>query len=186
LEASSGGSAGLPASVITRLIQQWQAKREAFLQPIRPAGTKRTAGLWDPLQPVAGHEPLCRSVIEGLPTDGSRKLVAVAGVERESAHAGAEVLRDCGHRHLGASAVTVGDGESGDVAGAAGIVQAEDRVAAERAVQALVSDYESTFLLCGSAPEPPRARQQADRITGGADPRDLTIPHARACPDAVT
>jgi hypothetical protein len=44
LEAFFGASAGLSASVITRLTSQWQAEREAFAQRTSRSGTMCTAG----------------------------------------------------------------------------------------------------------------------------------------------
>src|SRR6266511_1693215 len=154
LERFFGAAAGLSASVVTRLTQQWQAEREAFL--------RRSLADRDYVYCCA---------------DGTKELVAVADGERESGDAWAELLRDCRHRGMGAPVVMVGDGALGlwralgevfpetreqrcwvhkvrNVLAAlpksvhAGarkalneIIGAEDRAHAEQAIEALVSDY---------------------------------------------
>jgi putative transposase len=178
LEAFFGASAGLSASVITRLTTQWQAERAAFAQ--RSLADRDYVYCWADgihfnLRLEDGR--LCCLVLVGVRADGTKELVAVADGERESTDAWAELLRDCRRRGMGAPVVMVGDGALGlwaalrevfpatreqrcwvhkvaNVLAAlpksvhAGarralqeIARAEDRAHAERAIEALVSDY---------------------------------------------
>jgi putative transposase len=178
LERFFGASAGLSASVVTRLTAQWQAEREAFLQ--RDLSERDYVYCWADgihfnLRLEDGR--LCCLVIVGVRADGTKELVAVADGQRESGDAWAELLRDLRRRGMGAPVVMVGDGALGlwralgevfpatreqrcwvhKVANVLGalpksvhvgarralneIIQAEDRAHAERAIQALVSDY---------------------------------------------
>jgi putative transposase len=178
LERFFGAAAGLSASVVTRLTQQWRAEREAFLQ--RDLHDRDYVYCWaDGIHFNIRLEDgrLCCLVIVGVRADGTKELVAVADGERESGDAWAELLRDCRRRGMRAPVVMVGDGALGlwralrevfpttreqrcwvhkaaNVLNAlpnsvhAGarralneIAQAEDRVHAERAIEALVSDY---------------------------------------------
>jgi putative transposase len=179
LEAFFGTAAGLSASVITRLVEQWQAERAAFARrDLRGVdyvycwadGVHFNVRLGD-------QGRLCCLVIVGVRADGRKELVAIADGEPESADAWAELLRDLRRRGMRAPVVMVGDGALGlwralgevfpatreqrcwvhkvaNVLGAlpksihAGarralneIIQAEDRIHAERAIEALVSDY---------------------------------------------
>jgi transposase-like protein len=178
LEAFFGASAGLSASVVTRLTVQWQAERAAFLQ--RDLSERDYVYCWaDGIHFNIRLEEgrLCCLVLVGVRADGTKELVAVADGERESGDAWAELLRDCRRRGMRAPVVMVGDGALGlwralgevfpatreqrcwvhkvaNVLNAlpksvqAGarralheIAQAEDRAHAERAIEALVSDY---------------------------------------------
>jgi putative transposase len=182
LEAFFGASAGLSASVVTRLTVQWQAEREAFLR--RDLSDRDDVYCWaDGIHFNIRLEDgrLCCLVLVGVRTDGTKELVAVADGERESADAWAELLRDCRRRGMRAPVVMVGDGALGlwralrevfpatreqrcwvhkvaNVLNAlpksvqAGarralneIAQAEDRTHAERAIEALVSDYSAKW-----------------------------------------
>ena len=179
LEAFFGTAAGLSASVITRLVEQWQAERAAFARrDLRGVdyvycwadGVHFNVRLGD-------QGRLCCLVIVGVRADGRKELVAIADGERESTDAWAELLRDLRRRGMRAPVVMVGDGALGlwralgevfpatreqrcwvhkvaNVLGAlprsvhAGarralneIIGAEDRTHAERAIEALVSDY---------------------------------------------
>ena len=179
LEAFFGTAAGLSASVITRLVEQWQAERAAFAR--RDLRGVDYVYCWaDGVHfnvRLGGQGRLCCLVIVGVRADGRKELVAIADGERESADAWAELLRDLRRRGMRAPVVMVGDGALGlwralgevfpatreqrcwvhkvaNVLGAlpksihAGarralneIIQAEDRIHAERAIEALVSDY---------------------------------------------
>jgi putative transposase len=114
-----GSAAGLSASVITRLTEQWQAERVAFGQRDLAEvdyvycwadGTHFTIRLGD-----GGR--LCCLVIVGVRADGRKELVAVAGGSRESAEDWAELLRDLRRRGMRAPVVMVGDGALGLWAG---------------------------------------------------------------------
>jgi putative transposase len=179
LEAFFGTAAGLSASVVTRLVEQWQAERAAFAR--RDLGGVDYVYCWaDGVHfnvRLGEQGRLCCLVIVAVRADGRKELVAIADGERESTDAWAELLRDLRRRGLRAPVVMVGDGALGlwralgevfpatreqrcwvhkvaNVLNAmpksvqAGarralneIVQAEDRTHAERAIQALVSDY---------------------------------------------
>jgi putative transposase len=178
LEAFFGNAAGLSASVVTRLCQQWRAEREAFLA--RDLHDRDYVYCWADgihfnLRLEDGR--LCCLVLVGVRADGTKELVAVADGQRESTDDWAELLRDLRRRGMRAPVVMVGDGALGlwralrevfpatreqrcwvhkvrNVLGAlpksvhAGarkalneIIGAEDRAHAERAIEALVSDY---------------------------------------------
>jgi putative transposase len=179
LEAFFGTSAGLSASVITRLTSQWQAERQAFQG--RDLQDRDYVYCWaDGIHfnvRLGDQGRLCCLVLVGVRADGTKELVAVADGTRESTDDWAELLRDCRRRGMRAPVVMVGDGALGlwralrevfpatreqrcwvhkvaNVLNAmpksvqAGarralneIAQAEDRPHAERAIQALVSDY---------------------------------------------
>jgi transposase-like protein len=114
LEAFFGASAGLSASVITRLTTQWQAERAAFAQ--RSLADRDYVYCWADgihfnLRLEDGR--LCCLVLVGVRADGTKELVAVADGERESTDAWAELLRDCRRRGMGAPVVMVGDGALG-------------------------------------------------------------------------
>ena len=114
LEAFFGASAGLSASVITRLTTQWQADREAFAQ--RSLADRDYVYCWADgihfnLRLEDGR--LCCLVLVGVRADGTKELVAVADGERESGDAWAELLRDLRRRGMRAPVVMVGDGALG-------------------------------------------------------------------------
>jgi len=110
-----GSAAGLSASVITRLCEQWQAEREAFQQ--------RDLSEVDYVYCFAdgvhfsirlGEQGrLCCLVIVGVRADGRKELVAVADGTRESTDDWAELLRDLRRRGMRAPMVMVGDGALG-------------------------------------------------------------------------
>jgi len=110
-----GSAAGLSASVITRLCQQWQAEREAF--------QRRDLSEVDYVYCFAdgvhfsirlGEQGrLCCLVIVGVRADGRKELVAVTDGTRESTDDWAELLRDLRRRGMGAPVVMVGDGALG-------------------------------------------------------------------------
>jgi transposase-like protein len=179
LEAFFGTAAGLSASVVTRLVEQWQAERAAFAR--RDLGGVDYVYCWaDGVHfnvRLGEQGRLCCLVIVGVRADGRKELVAIADGERESTDAWAELLRDLRRRGMRAPVVMVGDGALGlwralgevfpatreqrcwvhkaaNVLNAMPksvqvgarralneIIQAEDRSHAERAIQALVSDY---------------------------------------------
>ena len=114
LEAFFGASAGLSASVVTRLTVQWQAEREVFLR--RDLSDRDYVYCWADgihfnLRLEDGR--LCCLVLVGVRADGTKELVAVADGQRESGDAWAELLRDCRHRGMRAPVVLVGDGALG-------------------------------------------------------------------------
>src|SRR4030095_12442567 len=114
LEAFFGASAGLSASVVTRLTTQWQAEREAFLR--RDLSDRDYVYCWaDGIHFSIRLEEgrLCCLVLVGVRADGTKELVAVTDGQRESGDAWAELLRDCRRRGMRAPVVMVGDGALG-------------------------------------------------------------------------
>jgi putative transposase len=114
LEAFFGAAAGLSASVVTRLCQQWRAEREAFLA--RDLHDRDYVYCWADgvhfnLRLEDGR--LCCLVIVGVRADGTKELVAVADGQRESTDDWAELLRDLRRRGMRAPVVMVGDGALG-------------------------------------------------------------------------
>jgi putative transposase len=114
LEGFFGASAGLSASVVTRLTVQWRAEREAFLR--RDLSDRDYVYCWADgihfnLRLEDGR--LCCLVLVGVRADGTKELVAVADGQRESGDAWAELLRDCRRRGMRGPVVMVGDGALG-------------------------------------------------------------------------
>jgi putative transposase len=114
LEQFFGAAAGLSASVVTRLCEQWQAERSAFLQ--RDLHDRDYVYVWCDgvhfnLRLQDGR--LCCLVIVGVRADGTKELVAVADGERASTQAWAEALRGLRRRGMRAPMVAVGDGALG-------------------------------------------------------------------------
>jgi putative transposase len=115
LEAFFGTSAGLSASVITRLTVQWQAERQAFTQ--RELSEVDYVYCWaDGIHfniRLGDQGRLCCLVIVGVRADGTKELVAVADGTRESTDDWAELLRHLRRRGMRAPVVMVGDGALG-------------------------------------------------------------------------
>jgi putative transposase len=114
LEAFFGASAGLSASVVTRLTTQWQAERATFLG--RDLSDRDYVYCWaDGIHFSIRLEEgrLCCLVLVGVRADGTKELVAVTDGQRESGDAWAELLRDCRRRGMRAPVVMVGDGALG-------------------------------------------------------------------------
>jgi len=107
-------SAGLSASVITRLTRQWQDELAAF-------GARRLDGV-DYVYIFADgvhfnvrleEARLCALVIVGVRSDGIKELVAITDGYRESTESWADVLRDLKRRGMRAPVLAVGDGALG-------------------------------------------------------------------------
>jgi putative transposase len=114
LEGFFGSAAGLSASVVTRLVAQWQADYQSFCQ--RDLADRDYVYVWaDGLhfRVRLGQVHLCCLVIVGVRADGTKELVAVADGERESTDSWAELLRDLRRRGMRAPVVAVGDGGLG-------------------------------------------------------------------------
>jgi transposase-like protein len=109
-----GSTAGLSASVITRLTEQWKADQRTF-------ATRDLSGvdyvyLWaDGIHVNVRLEEhkLCLLVMIGVRADGRKELVALADGYRESAESWADLLRDCARRGMRAPVPAVGDGALG-------------------------------------------------------------------------
>lgn len=110
-----GSAAGLSASVITRLCEQWQAERQAFQQrDLREADYVYcwADGVHFSIR-LGEQGRLCCLVIVGVRADGRKELVAVADGTRESTDDWAELLRDLRRRGMRAPVAMVGDGALG-------------------------------------------------------------------------
>jgi hypothetical protein len=130
LEHFFGAAAGLSASVVTRLTQQWQAERQAFLA--RDLHDRDYVYCWaDGIHFNIRLEQgrLCCLVLVGVRVDGTKELVAVADGQRESGRRlGRAAAGPAPPRH----ARTGGDGgrrRAGAVAGVAGGVPRHPRAA---------------------------------------------------------
>jgi transposase-like protein len=109
-----GSSAGLSASVITKLTQTWQAEQRAFAA--RDLSTVDYVYLWaDGIHVNIRLEEhkLCLLVLIGVRADGRKELIALADGYRESTESWADLLRDCARRGMRAPVLAVGDGALG-------------------------------------------------------------------------
>jgi hypothetical protein len=109
-----GSSAGLSASMITKLTETWQAEQRAFAA--RDLSAVDYVYLW-----VDGihvnirlqEHKLCLLVMIGVRADGRKELVALADGYRESVESWADLLRDCSRRGMRAPVLAIGDGALG-------------------------------------------------------------------------
>jgi transposase-like protein len=109
-----GSSAGLSASVITRLTEQWQAEQRAFAA--RDLSAADYVYLWaDGIHVNIRLEEhkLCLLVMIGVRADGRKELIALADGYRESAESWADLLRDAARRGMRAPVLAAGDGALG-------------------------------------------------------------------------
>jgi transposase-like protein len=109
-----GSSAGLSASVITKLTEQWQAEQRAFCQ--HNLSDVDYVYLWaDGIHVNIRLEEhkLCLLVMIGVRADGRKELVALADGYRESTESWADLLRDCKRRGMRAPVLAAGDGALG-------------------------------------------------------------------------
>jgi len=109
-----GSSAGLSASAVGRLAEQWQAEHAAFAQ--RELRDRDYVYCWADgvhftLRLADGR--LCALVLVGVRADGTKELVAVAAGTRESTEDWAGLLRDLRRRGMREPVVMVGDGALG-------------------------------------------------------------------------
>ena len=114
LEEFFGSTAGLSASVITRLTKQWQAEQRAFAE--RRLDDRDYVYVWvDGIHFNVRLEEarLCTLVVVGVRVDGTKELVAITDGLRESTESWADVLRDLKRRGMRAPMVAVGDGALG-------------------------------------------------------------------------
>jgi putative transposase len=106
-----GSSAGLSASVITKLTETRKAEQRAFAA--RDLAEVDYVYLWaEGVHVTIGLEEhkLCLLVLIGVRADGRKELVALADGYRESSESWAELLRDCTRRGMRAPMLAVGDG----------------------------------------------------------------------------
>jgi transposase-like protein len=109
-----GSYAGLSASVVTRLTEQWKDDAAAFMT--RDLSGVDYVYLWVDgihLGIRLGEGKLCLLVMIGVRADGRKELVALADGYRESAESWADLLRDCKRRGMRAPVLAVGDGALG-------------------------------------------------------------------------
>jgi transposase-like protein len=109
-----GSHAGLSASTITRLTEQWTDEAAAFAT--RDLSAVDYVYLWVDgihLGIRLGEGKLCLLVMIGVRADGRKELVAVANGYRESAESWADLLRDCKRRGMRAPVLATGDGALG-------------------------------------------------------------------------
>ena len=115
LEEFFGTEAGLSASTITRLTEQWQIEREHFVA--RALSERDYVYLWvDGIHTGVrlGHDDrLCCLVVLGARLDGTKELVAIQDGYRESTESWTCLLRDLKKRGMRAPELAVGDGALG-------------------------------------------------------------------------
>src|ERR671912_444692 len=96
LEGFFGTEAGLSASTITRLSEQWQTERESFMR--RDLSHRDYVYVWvDGIHTavrLGADNRLCCLVMVGARPDGTKELVAIQDGYRESAESWACLLRD--------------------------------------------------------------------------------------------
>jgi transposase-like protein len=109
-----GSTAGLSASVITKLTQTWQAEQRAFAA--RDLSGVDYVYLWaDGIHVNIRLEEhrLCLLVLIGVRADGRKELIALTDGYRESTESWADLLRDCARRGMRAPVLAAGDGALG-------------------------------------------------------------------------
>jgi putative transposase len=114
LEGFFGASAGLSASVVTRLTTAWQDEHKVFMT--RALDDRDYVYIWADgvhFNIRLEEERLCCLVIVGVRPDGTKELVAITDGYRESTDSWAALLRDLRHRGMRAPVVAVGDGALG-------------------------------------------------------------------------
>ena len=115
LEGFFGTEAGLSASTVTRLTEQWQIERERFMS--RDLSKRDYIYVWvDGIHTgvrLGSDDRLCSLVMIGARLDGTKELVAIADGYRESTESWAELLRDLKKRGMRAPELAVGDGALG-------------------------------------------------------------------------
>lgn len=114
LEQFLGTGAGLSASTITRLCEQWQDEQKAFAR--RDLSRVDYVYCWADGIHVnirLGEEKLCLLVLIGVRADGRKELITLADGYRESAESWADLMRDAKRRGMRAPALAAGDGALG-------------------------------------------------------------------------
>jgi hypothetical protein len=109
-----GSSAGLSASVITRLTQRWQDEQRTFAA--RDLSGVDYVYLWADGVHVnirLEEHKLCLLVLIGVRADGRKELIALADGYRESTESWADLLRDAARRGMRAPVLAAGDGALG-------------------------------------------------------------------------
>ncbi len=115
LEEFFGTEAGLSASTITRLTEQWRSERESFMR--RDLSRRDYVYVWvDGIHTgvrLGSDDRLCCLVMVGARLDGKKELVAISDGYRESTESWAELLRDLKRRGMRPPVLAVGDGALG-------------------------------------------------------------------------
>jgi transposase-like protein len=114
LEGFLGSSAGLSASTVSRLCEQWQDEQRAFVK--RDLSKVDYVYVWADGIHVnirLGEDKLCLLVLIGVRADGSKELITLADGYRESSQSWADLLRDAKRRGMRAPVLAVGDGALG-------------------------------------------------------------------------
>src|SRR3954470_1770145 len=109
-----GSTAGLSASMVTKLTTTWQAEQRAFAS--RDLSELDFVYCWaDGIHVTVRLEEakLCLLVLVGVRADGRKELIALADGYRESVESWADLLRDCSRRGMRAPVLAVGDGALG-------------------------------------------------------------------------
>jgi transposase-like protein len=109
-----GSTAGLSASVITKLTETWKAEQRAFAA--RDLSAVDYVYLWvDGIHVNIRLEEhkLCLLVMIGVRADGRKELVALTDGYRESTESWADLLRDTKRRGMRAPVLAIGDGALG-------------------------------------------------------------------------
>jgi transposase-like protein len=109
-----GSTAGLSASVITKLTETWKAEQRAFAG--RDLSAVNYVYLWaDGIHVNIRLEEhkLCLLVLIGVRADGRKELVALTDGYRESTEPWADLLRDAARRGMRAPVLAAGDGALG-------------------------------------------------------------------------
>ncbi|MCA1836728.1 MAG: IS256 family transposase [Actinobacteria bacterium] len=114
LEEFFGTSAGLSASVVTRLTSAWQQEYRQFAE--RDLAGVDYVYVWVDgihFKVRLDQDRVCTLVIIGARADGKKELVALSDGHRESTESWADLLRDCKRRGMRAPVLAVGDGALG-------------------------------------------------------------------------
>lgn len=109
-----GSVKALPAAMVTRLAQTWQAEQQAFAA--RDLSFGDYAYVWaDGMHVNVRPEEteLCLLVLIGVRADGRKALVGLTDGYREATGSWADLLRECKRRGMRAPVLAVGDGALG-------------------------------------------------------------------------
>jgi putative transposase len=109
-----GEEAALSASTLVRLKAKWQQEYDAW--PKRPVGDREVVYLWvDGIYVKAGleKEKAALLVAVGALSDGSKVILAVEAVHRESTESWSRLLRSLKERGMNAPRLVIGDGHLG-------------------------------------------------------------------------
>jgi len=114
LEQFLGTGAGLSASTITRLCEQWQDEQRLFAKRALP-GVDYVYVWADGIHVNIRLEEhkLCLLVLIGVRADGSKELITLSDGSRESVESWADLLRGAKLRGMRAPVLAVGDGALG-------------------------------------------------------------------------